>query len=71
MLDGGYVDFDSSHKTKGEALSKINKNIEILNQKNEQLQAEKEKLLKKIERLKRNYDGLSNSTKNEKTEFVR
>ena len=71
MLDGGYVDFDSTNRSKNESPSKLNKNIDLLTQRNEQLEAEKNKLINKIERLKRNYDGLSNSTKNEKTDFVK
>jgi predicted nucleic acid-binding Zn-ribbon protein len=71
MLDGGYVDFDSTNRFKNESPSKLNKNIDILTQRNEQLEADKNKLINKIERLKRNYDGLSNSTKNEKTDFVK
>jgi cell division protein FtsB len=71
MLDGGYVDFDSTNRSKNESPSKLNKNIDILTQRNEQLEADKNKLINKIERLKRNYDGLSNSTKNEKTDFVK
>jgi predicted nucleic acid-binding Zn-ribbon protein len=71
MLEGGYVDFDGTNKTKNESPSKLSKNIDILTQRNEQLEADKNKLINKIERLKRNYDGLSNSTKNEKTDFVK
>ena len=46
-------------------------NIEMLTQKVEALEEEKAKLLKKAERLKRNYDGLSFATKNEKSEFIK
>lgn len=47
------------------------KTIEMLNLKIDQLDTDKKKLLKKMERLKRNYDGLSFSTKNEKSEFIK
>ena len=47
------------------------KTIDVLNQKVTQLETEKEKLIKKVERLQRNYTGLSHATKNEKAEFVK
>ena len=59
------------NKRPKESSSKLAKNIEVLVQKVETLEEEKEKLIKKAERLKRNYDGLSFATKNEKAEFIK
>ena len=71
MLEGGYIDFDQHEKAKPESASKLMKTIEMLNLKIEQQATEKEKLIKKIEALKRNYEGLSNWTKSEKSDYLR
>jgi len=65
MLDGGYVDFDAHGKPKGESIDKIMKTNETLKQNVDQLISEREKMIKKVDALKRNYEGLSNSTKKE------
>lgn len=64
-VDGAYIDFDTHTKGKPETADKIMKSNEALKQKIEQMNSEREKMIKKIEALKRNYEGLSNSTKKE------
>lgn len=71
MLDGGYIDFDTHQKAKPESAAKLMKNIELLTQKVEMYENDKKKLTNKIQALKRNYEGLSNSTKSEKSEYLR
>lgn len=70
--DAGYS--DDKPKTakdgKGENPAKLLSKIEMLEERNAKHEIDKEKLVKKIEALKRNYEGLSNSTKSEKSEFL-
>ena len=64
-------DNEYTTKPKVESNAKLAKMVETLTQKCDQLEQEKEKLAKKIEALKRNYEGLSFSTKNEKDDYLR
>lgn len=70
-INDDIYDYDGTKRTKLETPSKMAKTIEVLNQKVEKLETDRTKLIKKVERLKRNYEGLSFSTKNEKSEFIK
>eukprot|EP00345_Euplotes_harpa_P002450 CAMPEP_0168323126 /NCGR_PEP_ID=MMETSP0213-20121227/3305_1 /TAXON_ID=151035 /ORGANISM="Euplotes harpa, Strain FSP1.4" /LENGTH=98 /DNA_ID=CAMNT_0008325157 /DNA_START=3 /DNA_END=295 /DNA_ORIENTATION=+ len=60
-----------TEKPKPESAAKLMKTVETLTQKNKKLEEENAKFMTKIEALRRNFEGLSNSSKNEKDDYLR